>query len=121
MYLHPMTSRGGPSVRSAPRLLGTTGAPEQTYTTKHARTISVVIPPAGWRGESRSHEIIQILNPCGLIAEYLFEFFYPNAIKFVVQGHDLHLRLEVDFVIEARGHPITSRLAVLRHQDHWRL
>lgn len=44
-----------------------------------------------------------------------------DAIHFLVQRHDFELGLEIDFVIEIGGEPISHGLPVLRHQDNRRL
>ena len=42
-------------------------------------------------------------NPLRLILKQAFEMLDTNAVKLVMEGHDLNLRLQVDLVIQACG------------------
>lgn len=41
------------------------------------------------------------LDPCRLRGQHAFEALRPDVVELLVQGHDLDLRLQVDFVVES--------------------
>jgi hypothetical protein len=64
---------------------------------------------------------VQHLNLLGLGVNEALPFLLHQQVQFVMQLHQLHLALQVDFVVVGHVGPVLRCLAVLRHHDHRRL
>ena len=65
--------------------------------------------------------LVQRLDSLSQVTKHIFQMLNANAIKLIVQSHDLDLGLQVHLIVQAGGQSVASRLTILRHQDYRRL